>query len=162
MEAIIFFSNFYFQVQRKPYSSAFRSLGNSCSSLRLKCVSDNIIKLLGAALVLSSPIFQGYFLPTPTGWESQSWNHSRTNHYHVPGVKGMFWPVPLILMPWTFMCFNSWTAKLKILSTASFLPAMFMVIEILLKMMSICDEPELWSDVRCQAVIFLISHHQAT
>lgn len=62
-----FFSYFYFQVQRKPYSSAFRSLGNSCSSLRLKCVSDNIIKLLGAALVLSSPVFQGYFLPTPTG-----------------------------------------------------------------------------------------------
>lgn len=93
-----FFPYFDFQVQKKPDSSAFHSLGNSCSSLLVKCVSDNLIKLLGATLVLSSPIFQDYFLRTPTEWEFQSWNHTRSNHYHVCGVKEMFWPV-LILMP---------------------------------------------------------------
>lgn len=93
-----FFSYFDFQMRKKPDSSAFHSLGNSCSSFLLKCVSDDLIKSLGATLVLSSPIFQGYFLPTPTGWESQSWNRTRSNYYHVRGVKEMFWPV-LILMP---------------------------------------------------------------
>ena len=95
---VFFFSYFDFQMRKKPDSSAFHSLGNSCSSFLLKCVSDDLIKSLGATLVLSSPIFQGYFLPTPTGWESQSWNRTRSNYYHVRGVKEMFWPV-LILMP---------------------------------------------------------------
>lgn len=139
------FSYAYFQMQIEPYSSDFCLLGNSYS-----------IKLVHT-ITLNGLIFQGYFLPVPIRWEFQTWNHTRPwklRNYFDQGLWS--W------CPWTLVCFVSLILKLKILIMALFLLATLMVMEVLLKMKTTCDDPEIRSSVMCQAVIFLISHHRAT